>query len=153
MTRLQTSLAALGTPRPSKAIEEERRAILATPVGEGKRTVDDISLKCQFNCRDTRELCQQWSTRGVELETARQAEAYAASIAEIRQKLDTNTVGAGQKADPQVAAINRVATWVSAAFQGDDIQTALSILVALVLEVGSGFGLCPAGGRRKSGRS
>ena len=40
-----------------------------------------------------------------------------------------------------MAAINRVATWVSAAFQGDDIQTALSILVALVLEVGSGFGL------------
>ena len=141
MTRLQTSLAALGTPRPSKAIEEERRAILATPVGEGKRTVDDISLKCQFNRKDTRDQCQHWSTLGVELETARQAETYAASIAGIRQKLDTNTVGAGQKADPQVAAINRVATWVSAAFQGDDIQTALSILVALVLEVGSGFGL------------
>jgi hypothetical protein len=141
MTRLQTSLAALGTPRPSKAIEEERRAILASPVGEGRRTVDDISVKCQFNRKETRDQCQQWSTRGVELETARQAESYAASIADIRRQLNTNTVGAGQKADPQVAAINRVATWVSAAFQGDDIQTALSILVALVLEVGSGFGL------------
>jgi hypothetical protein len=103
--------------------------------------VDDISVKCQFNRKETREHCQQWSTLGVELENARKAEEYAASIADIRRQLNTNTVGAGQKADPQVAAINRVATWVSAAFQGDDIQTALSILVALVLEVGSGFGL------------
>ena len=141
MTRLQTALAALGTPRPSKAIDEERRAILASPAGEGRRTVDDISIKCQFNRKETRDHCKQWSKLGVELETARQAEFFATSISEIRQKLDANTIGAGQKADPQVAAINRVATWVSAAFQGDDIQTALSILVALVLEVGSGFGL------------
>jgi hypothetical protein len=134
MTRLQTALAALGTPRPSKVVEEERRAILASHVGEGRRKVDDISIKCQFNRKETRDQCRQWSNLGIELEPARQAESYAASISEIRQKLDTNTIGAGQKADPQVAAINRVATWVSAAFQGDDIQTALSILVALVLD-------------------
>lgn len=86
MTRLQTSLAALGTQRPSKAIEEERRAILATPVGESRKTVADVSLSCSFVRKETRDQCQQWSNLGVELETARQAESYAASISVIRQK-------------------------------------------------------------------
>ena len=63
-------------------------------------------------------------------------------IADIQTKLDTST---GQtvmsEADPQAMVLAKLANLVFADVKVEDVQTALTVFVALLLEVGSGFGM------------
>jgi hypothetical protein len=86
--------------------------------------------------KTTRTFCQDLSGLRGELATATEARTVEKRIAEIRAKLD-NTAGnavAGE-ADPQADALSKLT--------GQDkslVQVSLTVLIALLLELGSAFG-------------
>ncbi len=95
----------------------------------------------------TRTFCQQVHGLSAELASAKQAESLGKQIAEIKTKL-ANANGNGQhgtammsEADPQAAVLSKLAAFVGFGIKVEDMQTALTIFVALLLEVGSGFGM------------
>lgn len=95
-----------------------------------------------INGKLNREFCQQYHALSAELASAQQAVALDARIAEIKSQL-AHVEGATvmSEADPQAAVLARLAGFVMPSIKVDDVQTALTIFVALLLEVGSGFGM------------
>lgn len=87
--------------------------------------------------KQTRDFCQQFHVLTAELASAQQAAALEARIAGIQAKLAT-TGGAGvmSAADPQATVLAKLT-----GVELGTIQTAMTILVALLLEIGSGLGL------------
>lgn len=89
-----------------------------------------------------REFCQQFHALSAEIASAQQAEALEARIGEVQAKLDTVHVGTVMaEADPQAAVLTRLAGLFMPSMTVEDMQTALTIFIALLLEVGSGFGM------------
>jgi hypothetical protein len=93
-----------------------------------------------------RDFCQKYHGLAAELAAAQQSDALEARIAEVHSQLSAvqNAHGGhgviGQ-ADPQAAVLTKLAALVFPDVKIDDIQTAMTIFVALLLEVGSGFGM------------
>jgi hypothetical protein len=136
---LQEARQNLGSQRAATIIREERAALLLKPV-PGRRTVGDASANCTLNRSEVRASCEEWRRLGVELASAMEAERIDTDLRELRSELDTiPAVQNGQ--DPQTVAISRLSQWFAKAFSVEDIQLGLSILLALVVETGSGFGL------------
>jgi hypothetical protein len=138
-TSLQQARQNLGSQRAASIIREERAALLLKPV-PGRRTVGDASANCTLNRSDVRTSCEEWRHLGVELASALEAERIDGDLRELRAELDTiPAMQSGQ--DPQTVAISRLSQWFARALSTEDIQLGLSILLALVVETGSGFGL------------
>jgi hypothetical protein len=84
-----------------------------------------------------REFCQQYHKLGAELASAQEAQKLEVRIAEISAKLAKVTGGTVMaEADPQASVLARM-TGMDVA----SVQTALTIFVALLIEIGSGFGM------------
>ena len=84
-----------------------------------------------------REFCQQYHKLGAELASAREAEKLEERITAIGAKLANSSGGTVMaEADPQASVLARV-TGLEVAV----VQTGLTIFVALLIEVGSGFGM------------
>jgi hypothetical protein len=94
--------------------------------------------------KQTRELCQQLHGLSAELASAQQAEVLGKRIAEIKVQIG-NAGGHGSsamsEADPQAAVLAKLSAFVGYGVKVEDVQTALTIFIALLLEVGSGFGM------------
>lgn len=89
-----------------------------------------------------RTFCSQYNGLVAELASAEQAQKLEARIAEIQaelSKVDSGSVMA--EADPQAAVLTKLASIFVPSLTVEDIQTGLTIFIALLLEVGSGFGL------------
>ncbi|MBT3071443.1 hypothetical protein KKP04_11265 [Rhodomicrobium sp. Az07] len=138
-TRAKSARDALGTPRAPSVIEQERADILATPV-YGRRTIGDLSGECTLNRLEAREPCERWRRLGVELATAKEAGRLDGELTDVRQKLDT-VPAASTTEDPQAAAISKLGGWFDRTFRSDDVQLGLALLLALLVEAGSGLGL------------
>lgn len=86
--------------------------------------------------KTTRDFCQSLNTLRAEHAVAAEARTVEARIAEIQAKLDkTSGHAVAGESDPQAAVISQLT--------GQDlsnIQTALTVMVALLLELGSAFG-------------
>jgi hypothetical protein len=84
-----------------------------------------------------REFCQQYHKLGAELASAQEAQKLEVRIAEISAKLAKVTGGTVMaEADPQASVLARMTGMEIAS-----VQTALTIFVALLIEIGSGFGM------------
>jgi len=84
-----------------------------------------------------RDFCQKYHALGAELASAREAETLEARIAEIQDKLGkTNAMTVMAEADPQAAVLSKLS-----GFDIDKVQMAMTIFIALLLEVGSTFGM------------
>jgi hypothetical protein len=84
-----------------------------------------------------REFCQQYHKLGAELASAQEAQKLEVRIAEISAKLAKVTGGTVMaEADPQASVLARMTGMEVAS-----VQTALTIFVALLIEIGSGFGM------------
>lgn len=96
----------------------------------------------EVNGRFNRDYCQQYHTLSSELASAEQAVALGKRIAEIKAEL-AKTEGAGvmSEADPQAAVLAKLAGIFVPSIKVADVQTALTIFIALLLEVGSAFGM------------
>ncbi len=92
--------------------------------------------------KDGREFCAPYHALSAELAAAQQGVVVAAKIAELQAKLDTSTGSTVMsEADPQAAVLAKLAGLLGLTMKVEDVQTALTIFVALLLEVGSGFGM------------
>lgn len=89
-----------------------------------------------------RNFCQKFHALSAELASAQQSVALEARIADIQGKM-TNVTGSMvmSEADPQAAVLAKLAAFILPSIKVEDVQTALTVFVALLLEVGSGFGM------------
>jgi hypothetical protein len=84
-----------------------------------------------------REFCQQHSAWLAELASADEAARLETRISEVTAKLGhSNGSTVMAEADPQAAVLAKLT-----GFEMEKIQTAMTIFIALLLEVGSGFGM------------
>jgi hypothetical protein len=95
------------------------------------------------NGKFNRDFCQQYHTLSAEHANAVQAAELSRKIMEVKSQLakagDNHT--ALTEADPQAAMLAKFGGLVFAGLKVDDVQMALTIFIALLLEVGSGFGM------------
>lgn len=95
----------------------------------------------------TRDFCQKLQGLSAELASGQQAETLGKRIDDIKSKIaNANANGAHGSAmmsdsDPQAAVLAKLAAFFGVSIKVEDMQTALTIFVALLLEVGSGFGM------------
>lgn len=90
-----------------------------------------------------RGFCDKYHALAAELGAAEQASALEERIAGIQSKLAGATEGGGvmTEADPQAAMLAKVGSVFMPGMKVEDVQMALTIFIALLLEVGSGFGM------------
>ncbi|MEM9030469.1 MAG: hypothetical protein AAGC70_19080 [Pseudomonadota bacterium] len=89
----------------------------------------------------TRRFCQQYNALKAELGSANQAAKLEQRIAASRAKL-AEFKGAGHgAADPQAHILAKLTGAFMPGISVEDVQMALAIFIALLLEVGSGLGL------------
>lgn len=90
-----------------------------------------------------RAFCQSFHNLQAELAAADQSAALEAKIAGLNDKLAQSKGGSVMaEADPQAAVLTKLAGTLTAwNLNIDDVQTALTVFVALLLEIGSGLGL------------
>ncbi len=117
------------------------------PVVTVQSEIDGLKMKRDWTwsaeCTDikgkqTRDFCQQIQTLTAEHASAQQAAALETRIADIQAKL-VDVKGHGSvmtEADPQAAILAKLT-----GLEIGTIQTALVVLVAALLEIGSGLGL------------
>lgn len=95
------------------------------------------------NGKFNRDFCQQYHTLSAEHANAVQAADLSKKIMEVKAQLaksgDSHT--ALTEADPQAAMLAKIGGLVFPDLKVDDVQMALTIFIALLLEVGSGFGM------------
>jgi hypothetical protein len=89
-----------------------------------------------------RTYCQNYHALAAELASAEQSIALEARIADIHGKIDgQNGATVMSEADPQAAVLARLADLIAPGVKVEDVQTALTVFIALLLEVGSAFGM------------
>lgn len=104
-----------------------------------KRTKECTSVAGKFN----REFCQQFHTLSAEHANGVQSAQLSKKIMEVKAELakagEEHTVLT--EADPQAAMLAKISNLVFTNVKVDDVQMALTIFIALLLEVGSSFGM------------
>ena len=121
------------------------------PAGAVQAELDGLKTKREWNwsagCTDikskaTRDYCQQIHALLSELSSAETATKVQARIADNQAKLAGNQTGAhSAQADPQAAVLAKIANMTGASIKVEDVQMAMTMFVALLLEVGSSLGM------------
>jgi Poxvirus D5 protein-like len=89
-----------------------------------------------------RDFCGKYQGLLSERASGEQAKKWASEISEINAKLaNAKGTNAMAEADPQAAVLAKLASLVLPGIKTEDVQTALAIFVAVLLEIGSGFGM------------
>jgi hypothetical protein len=88
-----------------------------------------------------RAFCSGYTSAKAELASAQQAQKLETRIAEIQVRLGSLDGVTHSSADPQAAVLTKLAGVFMPGVKMEDIQTALVIFIALLLEVGSGLGM------------
>lgn len=92
--------------------------------------------------KSEQKFCQQFHTLNAELASASGGKAADTRIAEIKAKLaKMEGTNALSEADPQAKVLTELAAAFVPGIKMDDVQMTLTIFVALLLEIGSGFGM------------
>ncbi len=94
------------------------------------------------NSRSSRDFCQQLHTLSAELASAQQAAALEKRIASVEAKLaQAKGAHAVTGGDPQALVLSKLAGMVIPGVKVEDVQMALTVFIALLLEIGSGLGM------------
>lgn len=91
--------------------------------------------------KGNRLFCEKHASGKAELASAQQAAKLETRIAEVQAKLGSLDGVTHSSADPQAAVLTKIAGVFLPGVKMEDIQTALVIFIALLLEVGSGLGM------------
>lgn len=97
-----------------------------------------VTKECaQPNGKQTRDYCQQFHKLNAELASALQSQKLETRIAELNGKLAHTAGGTVMaEADPQASVLAKLL-----GLDVSTVQTALTVFVALLIEIGSGFGM------------
>jgi hypothetical protein len=137
LARAQEQLSWIPQHRPAQAVQSDLDALK-----------DDKSWANTAQCSNvtgpkSRGFCQKYHALSAELASAQQTVALEARVADIKAKMATATAGHAvtSEGDPQAAVLAKLAALIAPSIKVEDVQTALTVFVALLLEVGSGFGM------------
>jgi hypothetical protein len=131
LKRAQDQLSWIPQHRPAATVQGEIEAL------KSQRLWTTTSGCTDATRPSSRTFCQSYHGLTAEMASGQQAQALETRIAEIQGKLgktDAKTVMG--EADPQAAVLSKL-SGVSV----DQVQMAMTIFIALLLEVGSGFGM------------
>ena len=122
--------------RPYQTVAAAIEAHKAQPGWKWSNGCKDVSSKSE------QKYCQGLHTLEAELASAKAATEHDARIAEIKAKLTAYEGSAAMSdADPQAKALTILAGLALPGVKVEHIQTAMAIFVALLLEIGSSFGM------------
>jgi hypothetical protein len=122
--------------RPAMTVQSEIDGV------KNQRAWTTTSGCTEVNGRFTRDFCQKYHTLNAELASAKQATELGSRIDGIKAELaKTEGVSVMSEADPQAAVLAKLSGLLFADIKVEDVQMALTIFVALLLEVGSAFGM------------
>lgn len=122
--------------RPALTVQSEIDGV------KNQRAWTTTSGCTEVNGRFTRDFCQKYHTLNAELASAKQATELGSRIDGIKTELaKTEGVSVMSEADPQAAVLAKLSGLLFANIKVEDVQMALTIFVALLLEVGSAFGM------------
>jgi hypothetical protein len=129
--RAQEQLAWIPAHRPGETVAAEVNVLKAQRYWV-------VTKECTLVAgKGARDFCQQFHKLNAELASAHQSEKLEARIAGIGGKLAQATGGTAMaEADPQASVLAKIS-----GLDVSTVQTALTIFVALLIEVGSGFGM------------
>jgi hypothetical protein len=120
--------------RPAMTVQSEIDGV------KNQRAGTTTSGCTEVNGRFTRDFCQKYHTLNAELASAKQATELGSRIDGIKAELaKTEGVSVMSEADPQAAVLAKLSGLLFADIKVEDVQMALTIFVALLLEVGSAF--------------
>ncbi len=136
LARAQEQLSWIPQHRPAQAVQADIDAV------KGERQWGWTEQCSKASNGKGRNFCQKYHALSAELASAQQSVTLEARIAEIQGKM-THVTGTAvmSEADPQAAVLAKLAAIVAPSIKVEDVQTALTVFIALLLEVGSGFGM------------
>ncbi len=122
--------------RPFEAVQSQIDGMKMQKAWEWSNGCKTVSSKTE------RTFCQQLTALDSELASASSAKDADARISQLRAKIDaTAGTPALSEADPQAKVLTELANAFFPNVKIDNVQMALTLFVALLLEVGSGFGM------------
>lgn len=131
LKRAQDQLSWIPQHRPAATVQGEIEGLKNQRAWTFTNACSDVTGK------QGRDFCQKYHGLNAELASGQQADVLETRIAEIQGKLGkTDAMTVMGEADPQAAVLAKL-TGVSV----EQIQMAMTIFIALLLEVGSGFGM------------
>jgi hypothetical protein len=122
--------------RPFEAVQSQIDGMKMQKAWEWSNGCKTVSSKAE------RTFCQQLTALDSELASASSAKDADARIAQLRVKIDaTAGTPALSEADPQAKVLTELANAFFPNVKIENVQMALTLFVALLLEIGSGFGM------------
>lgn len=131
LKRAQDQLSWIPQYRPSGTVEGEIEGL------KNQRAWSFTNGCTEVTGKQGRDFCQKYHALSAELASGREAQALETRIAEIQGKLGkTNAMTVMGQSDPQAAVLSKLS-----GLDIDKVQMAMTIFIALLLEVGSTFGM------------
>jgi hypothetical protein len=131
LQRAEEQLKWIPPHRPPATVEAEINVLKAQRAWMTTRECTDATM------RTSREFCQQYFKLAAELASGHEAEKHRVKIAELGAQTAKATGAAVLgMADPQANVIARLT-----GLELESVQTGLMLFVALLIEIGSGFGM------------
>lgn len=146
VTRDRKRLDELGPQRSSAEVKQALDNLLDAPIGAGRWTVRQVSEGCAKNKRTTKKACATVATLKLEHLRAEEAEHLAAEVKSLTVQKPRKTIVTS--ADPQTDALaflgrllHLLPKGTTEYGQSEHAGDGLALLMALFIELGSGFGL------------
>jgi hypothetical protein len=131
LKRAQDQLSWIPQYRPEGTVEGEIEGM------KNQRAWSFTNGCAEVTGKQGRDFCQKYHALSAELASGREAQTLEARIAEIQGKLGkTDAMTVMGQADPQAAVLSKLS-----GLDIDKVQMAMTIFIALLLEVGSTFGM------------
>jgi hypothetical protein len=129
--RAQEQLGWIPQHRPADTVQSELNGL------KGQRAWTNTTGCSDITGKSNREFCQQFHKLNAELASALEAQKLETRIAEIGARLAKTAGGTVlAEADPQASVLAKLS-----GLNVEMVQTALTLFVALLIEIGSGFGM------------
>ena len=129
--RAQDQLGWVPQHRPADTVQSDLNGL------KGQRAWTNTAGCTDVTGRSNREFCQQFHKLTAELASAQEAQKLETRIAEIGGRLAKTAGGTAlAEADPQASVLAKLS-----GLNVDMVQTGLTLFVALLIEIGSGFGM------------
>lgn len=136
LKRAQDQLSWIPQHRPAATVQSDVEGLKNQRGWVWTKSCTDVNGKAN------REFCQKYSALTSELASAQEAAKLETRIADISAKIGLKAGGAVMtEADPQAAVLTKLAGNVFPKLTVEDMQLALTLFIAILLEVGSGFGM------------
>jgi len=136
MKRAQDQLSWIPQHRPAATVQADIEGLKAQKAwgwSEGCKKMDGAA---------ERKLCDRFHALEAELGSANQAAGLEKRITEAQAKVSGQATGVGAvEADPQAAVLVSLLSGIIPGLKVSQVQTMMSVAVALLLEVGSGLGM------------